>query len=60
MPTTDALLTVDEAAAFLRVSRRTVYQLIADGLLRPRVNSSPATVDSRTIDVVHRFSALKQ
>ena len=45
MPTTDALLTVDEAAAFLRVSRRTVYQLSADGLLRPRVNSSPATVD---------------
>ena len=32
---TDALLTVDEAAAFLRVSRRTVYQLIADGVLRP-------------------------
>ncbi len=32
---TDALLTVDDAAAFLRVSRRTVYSLIADGSLRP-------------------------
>lgn len=35
MNATDALLTVDDAAAFLRVSRRTVYQLIADGELRP-------------------------
>ena len=35
MTPTDALMTVSDAAAFLRVSRRTVYQLIADGALRP-------------------------
>lgn len=34
-PTVEALLTVDETAAFLNVSRAQIYLLVREGVLRP-------------------------
>lgn len=56
-PSPDALLTVDEVAALLGVSRRSVDQIIAEGDLKPLYIRSARRFSRSTIDAYLRRCA---